>query len=132
MSSTEKAAESRRLLAALLGPARCAGALDDSENLVLAHDQEFFAVDLDFGTAVLAEKDAVSFLHVESLSGTVLFVFSFSGRDDLTLLWLFLCGVWNDDATAYLLALFNPSDDHAVMKRSDFCCHMPTTPFDFT
>ena len=32
-----------------------AGALDDSKDLVFAHNQKFFTVDLDFRAAVLAE-----------------------------------------------------------------------------
>src|SRR5205085_2211767 len=56
------------LLAALLAAAtaragRRACALDDAENLVLAHDQQFFPVDLDLGTTVLAEQDPVARLH---------------------------------------------------------------------
>src|SRR6185369_626798 len=43
---------------------RLAGALDDAEDLVLAHDEQLLAVELHFGAGVLAEQDAVAFLHV--------------------------------------------------------------------
>jgi hypothetical protein len=41
---------------------------DDSENLVLAHNEQLLAVNPDFGTAVLAEEDAVAGLHVQRLT----------------------------------------------------------------
>src|SRR5919107_18352 len=60
----EKAAESLRLLAALLAAGR-AGALDDAEDFVLAHDEVLLAVDLYLRAAVLAEEHAVASLYVE-------------------------------------------------------------------
>jgi len=38
---------------------------NDSENLVLAHDDEFVAVELDLAARILAEQDAVAGLYVE-------------------------------------------------------------------
>src|SRR5437016_10597098 len=49
-----------RLLAAFLPVRVRARALDDAENLVLAHDEQLLAVDLDLGAAVLAEEHAVT------------------------------------------------------------------------
>src|SRR5215212_5944692 len=97
-------------------PGRRARATDDSENLVLAHDEQFLAVDLDFGATVLAEQDAVAGLHVQRLACAVLQVFAFADGDDLALLRLLLRRVRDDDAAAHLLALFNAFHDHAVVQ----------------
>ena len=42
--------------------------IEDREHLVLAHDEVFLAVDLDFLARVLAEEDGVAVLHVERLA----------------------------------------------------------------
>jgi hypothetical protein len=38
---------------------------DDAENVAFLHDQQVFAVDLDFGAGPFAEQDAVAGLDVE-------------------------------------------------------------------
>ena len=43
------------------------GAFDDAEDLVLAHDEVFLAVELDLGTAVFPEENAVAFFDIERL-----------------------------------------------------------------
>jgi hypothetical protein len=54
-----KAAETvRELLAAFFaaaGMGHGASALDDAEDLILAHDQQLFAIELDLGSSVLSE-----------------------------------------------------------------------------
>ncbi len=52
------------LFAGLLAANCSTGARNDSENLILAHDQQLFTVDLDFGTAVLAKQDPVALLNI--------------------------------------------------------------------
>src|ERR671912_1084047 len=111
-----------RLLAALLAAGR-AGALDDAEDFVLAHDEQLLAVDLDLRAAVLAEQHAVTGLNVEFLARAVLLAFAIADGDDLALLRLLLRGVGDDDPAAHLLALFNAAHDHTVMQRSDVRCH---------
>ena len=39
--------------------------LDDGEDVVFAHDHEFFAVELDFGAGVAGEDDFVALLDAE-------------------------------------------------------------------
>src|ERR1043165_4228428 len=65
-----------RFARAVRRPGHRSRAIDDSENLVLAHDQQLLAVYLDFGTAVLAEQDAVAGLHVQRLTLAVLQIFA--------------------------------------------------------
>src|SRR6187455_423520 len=90
----------------LAAAARCAGTLENPENFVLAHDEKFFAVDLDFRAAVLSEKNAIALLHVERLAGAILFVLAFADCDDFAFLGFFLGGVRDDYAAPDLLALF--------------------------
>ena len=107
----------------LSAAAGCAGAFEDSENLVLAHDEKLFAVDLDLRAAVLAEKNAIALFHVEGLAGAVFFIFAFADSDDFAFLGFFLGGVGDDDAAPHLLALFDSLHDDAIMKRPDVRCH---------
>src|SRR5258707_9187392 len=111
-----------RLLAALLASAGCAGPLENSENLVLAHDEKFFTVDLDFRSTVFSEEHPIAFFHIEWLAGAVLLVFAFSSGHDLALLGLLFRCVGNDDSPSYLLAFLNSPQYHAVMKRPNIGC----------
>ena len=44
---------------------RLGRALDDAHDVALFHDQQLFAVELDFGPRPFAEQDAVALLEVE-------------------------------------------------------------------
>src|SRR6266576_2760081 len=88
---------------------------NDSENLVLAHDQKVFTVDLDFRAAVLAKQNAVALLNIQGLTRAVFLVFPLAGRDYFAFLRFFFRAVRDDDAAANLLAFFNALHDHAVM-----------------
>src|SRR5438105_15683386 len=123
MPHSRKTAEvSERLLAALLA-ARGAGALDDAEDFVLAHDEQLLAVELDLRTAVLAEEHAVAGLHVQALARAVVLALALADGDDLALLRFLFGGVGDDDPAAHLLAFLDPAHDDAIMKRSDVRCH---------
>jgi hypothetical protein len=111
-----KAAETvRELLPAFFAAAGIghgASAFDDAEDLIFAHDQEFFAIELDLGGAVLAEKHALTRADIERLSDAICAVLAFADRHDFTLLRPLSSGVGDDDTAARLLALCNPSHDH--------------------
>src|SRR6185436_187285 len=111
----KKRQRQKRLLATLLGATGCAGALDDPEDLVLAHYQELFAVNLDFGATIFAKQHPVALFHVEGLSGAIFFVFALAGRNDLAFLRFLLGGIGNDDSPANLFSLFNATHDNAVV-----------------
>src|SRR5258708_7080001 len=102
-------------LLALLTASSRTSARYDSENLVLAHDQQLFAVNLDFRAAVFAKEDPVALLNIQGLAGSVFLVFSFSGRDYFAFLRFFFRAVRDDDAAANLLAFVNALYNHAVM-----------------
>src|SRR6185312_6206567 len=111
------------LLAAFFGAGCCAGAFDDSEDLIFAHDHQLFTVNLDFGAAVLPEQNAVAFFDIKRLSRAVFFVLAFTGRNDFAFLGFFLRGVGNNDASPNLFALFDSPHDYAVMKRGNVSSH---------
>src|ERR671916_273351 len=115
------------LLAALLAAGR-AGALDDAEDFVLAHDEQLLAVDLDLRARVLAEQHAVAGFHVKLLAGAVIFVLARADGDHLALLRLLLGGVGDDDAAPNLLALLDAAQDDTVVKRSDVGSHANSFP----
>jgi hypothetical protein len=64
----------------------------------LAHNEEIFAVDLDFGSAVLAEQDLVADFHIERTDLAVFQDLALADRDDLAADRLFGCGVGDHDA----------------------------------
>src|SRR5438132_11309198 len=82
-------------------------ALDHAEDVLLAHDQMLFAVDLDLGAGVLAEQHGVADLDVERGDLALVVRFALADRDDLALLGLFLRGVGDDDSPLALLFFGN-------------------------
>src|SRR5262249_17971308 len=100
-----------------------AGTFEDSENLVLAHDEKLFSINLDLRAAVLSEQNAVALFDVERLAGAVLFLLSFPHFYDFAFLWFFLCLVPVNHAPPHLLALFDSLHDDAIMKGPDVRCH---------
>ncbi len=92
----------------------CAGALNDAEDLVFTHDEEFFAVELDLGAAVFAEKNAVAGFDVERLAGAVFFILAFAGGDDFAFLRFFLGSVGDEKPAA----VWSPSSIRRMITRS--------------
>src|SRR5262245_38895180 len=110
---------------------------DDAKDVVLTQDEVLLAVDLDLGSRVLPEEDAIPGLHVERDDLPVLAQLPPPDRDDLPLLRLLLGRVRDDDAPgALLLLLLDPLDDQPVCKRADLGCHQcdlpPGTPLPRT
>src|SRR5206468_4840892 len=98
-------------------------ALDDSQNLVLAHDQELLVINLDFRATVLSKQNAVADANIQRLARPVVAILAFADGDNLALLGFFLCGVGNDDPAANLLAFLNAAQNHAVLKWPNVYCH---------
>src|SRR3989441_3768179 len=95
-------------------------ALDHAEDVLLAHDQMLFAVDLDLGAGVLAEQHGVAGLDVERDHLPVLADLSLPDGDDLPLLRLLLGGIGDDDAALGLLnLLLEALDEYPVLKWPD-------------
>jgi len=62
-----------------------AGAFDDPEDLILAHDQQLLAVDLDFRAAVFAEEHPITGLNIQGLARAVFLVFAKTDGNNLAL-----------------------------------------------
>src|SRR4051812_48060823 len=73
---------------------------DHAKDFVLADDDVLDAVDLDLGTGVLAEQDAIARLDVEGDQRAVLGALARADGDNIALQRAFLGGVRNDDAAA--------------------------------
>ena len=74
------------------------GHVQDSENIVLAHDDVLSAIQLDFVAGVFAKQDAVANLDVEGDHFAVVEPFALPDGHHFTLLRLFLSRIGNDDA----------------------------------
>jgi hypothetical protein len=61
----------------------------DAHDVALLHDQEFFAVDLDFGAGPFAEQDAVAFFDVERDDFVVVAASTWANSDNFAFLRLF-------------------------------------------
>src|SRR5258707_1958040 len=81
---------------------RGGGTFDDSHDVGLLHDQEIFAIELDFGAGPLAEQDPVALLVVERNERALLIAGARANRDDLAFHPLFLDVIANDYAHPYL------------------------------
>src|SRR6185437_10884210 len=94
----------------------CSSAFKDAEDVAFLHDQELFAVDLDFGARPFAEEDAITSLNVERLNHSFFVSRSWSGSDHLALLGLFLRGIGNDAAAGSPLVLLDTTHHHPVVQ----------------
>src|SRR5215467_12710598 len=100
------------------------GAAKNSQNFFFPHNDEVFAIQLDLGTGVLAEQDAVAFLHIERTNLAFLVDLSLAGGDHFSLLRLVFGGIRNDDSTASGFRLFHATNQDAVVQRSEFRGHV--------
>src|SRR5580693_4161476 len=95
-------------------------ALDHTHDVGLLHDQKVIAVDLDLGAGPFAEQHPVARFEIERNKFAAFVAGPGSDGDDLTLMWLLLCGVWNDDAALRFFLSFDSADDDAVVQRTEF------------
>src|SRR5438309_1029936 len=91
--------------------------LDDAEDVFLAHHQMLFAFDLDLGSGVLREQNAVTHLHIQRAYLSVLQHLSVADGEHLTLDRLLLRRVGDDDADLRLDFLLHSLDDDAILQR---------------
>src|SRR5436305_12266828 len=94
---------------------RAGGAGEDAQYFVFLHDDELFAINLDFRTGVFAEQDAVAFFYGQREGLTFVVGAAFAGGDDFALLWLILGRVRDDDAPTCGGGFLNPADQDAVV-----------------
>src|SRR5687767_5489163 len=97
------------------------GLVDDGEDVVLAHDHEFFAVELDFGAGVAGEDYLVALVHVERGALAVVEPLAVPDCEDLAALGLFLGGVGQHDAGLGLGLGLDALDEDLVSERTQLC-----------
>src|SRR5260370_7234950 len=89
--------------------------LDYAEYVLFTQDEVVLAFDLHFGSCVLAEQDGVSCLDVQRTNLAVLEDLAVANRNHLSLEWLLLRSVGNDDAAFGLVLFGNALDDQTVL-----------------
>src|ERR1044071_6568584 len=89
--------------------------VENREEVVLAHDQVLFTIDLDLGTAVLAEQHAVAGLDLERDDLAVLVALACADGDHLGLDRLLLRRVGDEQATGDHGLLFETLDQDSIM-----------------
>src|SRR5215471_15265017 len=89
------------------------------------HDHVLDAVELDFGAGPLAEQHPVADLDVDRDELATLIATTRADGNDLPFLRFFLRGIRDDDAAAGLLFSFDPLDDDAIVKWTEFHCCPP-------
>src|SRR6266481_6119170 len=97
---------------------------NDSEDVVLAHDQVVLTVDLDLGAPVFGDKDFVADFDSEfDLLAIVVELASADGCDG-TFLRLLFRRVGNDDISLLDFFFFERLNQHAIAERFHIDCHM--------
>src|SRR5437870_11418643 len=91
--------------------------VEDSEEVVLLHDQVLLAVQPDLVAGILAEEDSVALLHRERELLAIVGHLAGAHGDDRALLRLFLGGVGDDEAAALLILLVEALDEPRALDR---------------
>lgn len=89
------------------------------ENIALAKDLVFDAIDFDFASAVLAEDDLVANADAQGGADTIIEQFAWPDGDDFAPLWLFLGAVWQKDTTGGGFFGFERLDNDTIIERTD-------------
>jgi hypothetical protein len=71
---------------------------DDCEDLALGHNQQCFAIDLDFAAGVLRKEDTISLGDLVAGPSAARQKATVSNREDSTLLGLLLSGIGEEDS----------------------------------
>ena len=98
--------------------------VDNAQNVAFLHDEQIFAINLDLCPGPFAEQHSVAGLDVQRDELAAFVARAWANRDNLTFLWLFLCGIWNDDAAFGLFLAFETLDDHAVVQGTKRHCNL--------
>src|SRR5438034_5091151 len=100
-------------------------AFDDSQHVVLFHDEVLLPVNSDLLARVLAEENPIARFHIEGHPLAVV-RFAVARGDDGALLRLLFGGVGDDDSADALFAFLEAVNDDAIVQRSDI--HDCSTP----
>src|SRR5690348_2753373 len=92
---------------------------ENSEDVVLAHDQILLVVDLHLGAGILPEQDLVAGLHIERDLLTLVGDLAIADGDHLALLGLLLGRVRDNDPALLDLSLLEPLHQNPVVQRTN-------------
>src|SRR5258706_1443200 len=91
---------------------------NDCEDVFFGHDEELFAVELDFGAGVAGEEDFVALADGEGGAFAGVEALAVADGDDLAALGLFLGGIGEDNSALGLGFGFNALDEDLVSERA--------------
>ena len=92
--------------------------LHDGHDVVLAHDENFFAVDFDGLTGIFAKKYFVADFHIQRTDFAVFQYLAVTNGEDFALIRLLGSGFWQDDARGGFGFMLETLDDNAVVQRT--------------
>src|SRR5690606_23263540 len=90
--------------------------LDDGQNIVLAHDENLFTVNLHSLARIFAEQDALSYFDRQRGDGTVFITFTIAHSNNFALFGFFCGGIGDHDARGSRAFCFDSLDDNPVVK----------------
>src|SRR5262249_38825876 len=114
-------AKSRRSVAERSGGlSRTSSLHQHPHQVAFLHDYVLDAVEFDFGPRPLAEQHPVPDLDIDRDELAALIATARADGNDLPFLGFFLRGIRDDDATTGLLFSFDPLDNNAIVKWTEF------------
>src|SRR5215212_6240936 len=102
----------------LAGLRHFGGRIQNAEDFVLTHDDELFAIQLDFAARVLSEENAISDLHIARNQRSVFQTLAVPDSHHLALLGLLFRRVGDDDSALHRFLLLDPFDNKAIVEWS--------------
>jgi hypothetical protein len=96
---------------------------DNTEDIVLAHDQVGIAFDFDLGAAVFADEDFVALLDGEVDELAVFITLAGAEGNDFAFLRFFLGGIRDDDAAFLHFRFFERLNEDAIPEGTNVNCH---------
>src|SRR6266853_798340 len=92
--------------------------VEDSQDIVLAHDQMVLAFELDLAARVFAEQDLVAGLYFDRDKLAVFAVLALADGNHLALLRFFLGGIRDDYSSLGPLNFLDTFDQNSIAQRS--------------
>ena len=90
-----------------------------AEDIILTHDQHFFAFEGNFCPAVFTKQDLVPFFNFHRDEFARVVPFSGSNLDYFPLLGFFFSGIGDDDPAFFHFLLFERMHQHPIAERTD-------------
>src|SRR5207237_8505144 len=92
------------------------GTRNDAKNFFFFHNEEIPSIKLDLGTGVLAEQNAVAFLHRKWEQLAFIVGLAIPHGDDSTLLWFIFGRIGDNEASSRSSRFFYAAHQDAVME----------------